>query len=156
VIPHDSVLARDIRVQCEDLVVVLLLPVLFVFTGMRTQIGLLHGTRDWVACILIIGVGSIGKFGGSFFTARSTGSYWREAASLGVLMNTRGLIELIVLNVGLNLGVLLPAPFILTKALASTVPDSAPSSSTTKSTLRLVAEEFEPCYSVPHRQRIAF
>ncbi len=78
---------------------------------MRTQIGLLHGTRDWLACILIIGVASLGKFGGSFFTARSTGSYWREAASLGVLMNTRGLIELIVLNVGLNLGVLSPALF---------------------------------------------
>ena len=111
VIPHDSVLARDIRVKCEDLVVVLLLPVFFVFTGMRTQIGLLHGTRDWLACILIIGVASLGKFGGSFFAARWTGSEWREAASLGVLMNTRGLIELIVLNVGLNLGVLSPALF---------------------------------------------
>jgi K+:H+ antiporter len=111
VIPHDSVLARDIRVKCEDLVAVLLLPVFFVFTGMRTQIGLLHGTRDWLACILIIGVALLGKFGGSFFAARWTGSEWREAASLGVLMNTRGLIELIVLNVGLNLGVLSPALF---------------------------------------------
>jgi len=110
-IPPDSVLARDIRVKCEDLVVVLLLPVFFVFTGMRTQIGLLHGTRDWLACILIIGVASLGKFGGSFFAARWTSSEWREAASLGVLMNTRGLIELIVLNVGLNLGVLSPALF---------------------------------------------
>ena len=111
VIPHDSTVARDIREKCEDLVVVLLLPVFFVFTGMRTQIGLVHGTRDWLACILIIGVASLGKFGGSFLAARWTGSDWREAASLGVLMNTRGLMELIVLNVGLDLGVLSPVLF---------------------------------------------
>jgi Kef-type K+ transport system membrane component KefB len=111
VIPHNSVLARDIREKCEDLVVVLLLPVFFVFTGMRTQIGLVHGTRDWLACILIIGVASLGKFGGSFLAARWTGSDWREAASMGVLMNTRGLMELIVLNVGLDLGVLSPVLF---------------------------------------------
>jgi Kef-type K+ transport system membrane component KefB len=111
VIPHDSMLARDIRARCEDLVVVLLLPVFFAFTGMRTQIGLLHGTRDWLACILIIAVASLGKFGGSFLAAQWTGSDWREAASLGVLMNTRGLMELIVLNVGLDLGVLSPVLF---------------------------------------------
>jgi len=111
VVPHDSALARDIRAKCEDLVVVLLLPVFFVFTGMRTQIGLMHGTRDWLACVLIIGVASLGKFGGSFLAARWTGSHWREAASLGVLMNTRGLMELIVLNVGLDLDVLSPALF---------------------------------------------
>jgi len=111
VIPHNSVLARDIRARCEDLVVVLLLPVFFAFTGMRTQIGLVHGTRDWTACILIVGVASLGKFGGSFLAARWTGLDWREAASLGVLMNTRGLMELIVLNVGLDLGVLSPVLF---------------------------------------------
>ena len=111
VIPHNSVLARDIRARCEDLVVVLLLPVFFAFTGMRTQLGLVHGTRDWMACVLIVGVASLGKFGGSFLAARWTGSDWREAASLGVLMNTRGLMELIVLNVGLDLGVLSPVLF---------------------------------------------
>jgi Kef-type K+ transport system membrane component KefB len=111
VIPHNSALAHDIREKCEDLVVVLFLPVFFVFTGMRTQIGLVHGTYDWLACILIIGVASLGKFGGSFVAARWTGSDWREAASLGVLMNTRGLMELIVLNVGLDLGVLSPVLF---------------------------------------------
>jgi Kef-type K+ transport system membrane component KefB len=110
-IPHDSALARDIRDKCEDLVVVLLLPVFFAFTGMRTHIGLLNGTGDWFACILIIAVASLGKFGGSFLAARLTGSDWREAASLGVLLNTRGLMELIVLNVGLDLGVLSPALF---------------------------------------------
>jgi K+:H+ antiporter len=111
VIPHDSEFARDIREKCEDLVVVLLLPVFFAFTGMRTQIGLVHGTRDWLVCILIIATASLGKFGGSSLAARWTGSHWREAASLGILMNTRGLMELIVLNVGLDLGVLSPALF---------------------------------------------
>jgi Kef-type K+ transport system membrane component KefB len=111
VVPHNSALAHDIREKCEDLVVVLLLPVFFVFTGMRTQIGLVHGTHDWLACILIIAVASLGKFGGSFVAARWTGSDWREAASMGVLMNTRGLMELIVLNVGLDLGVLSPVLF---------------------------------------------
>jgi Kef-type K+ transport system membrane component KefB len=110
-IPHNSALARDLRDKCEDLVLVLLLPVFFAFTGMRTQIGLVSETRDWLACVVIIAVASLGKFGGSFLAARLTGSDWREAASLGVLMNTRGLMELIVLNIGLDLGVLSPALF---------------------------------------------
>jgi Kef-type K+ transport system membrane component KefB len=110
-IPHDSALARDIRDKCEDLVVVLLLPVFFAFTGMHTRIGLLNGTRYWLACLLIIAVAALGKFGGSFLAARLTGSDWREAASLGVLLNTRGLMELIVLNVGLDLGLLSPVLF---------------------------------------------
>lgn len=110
-IPQDSALARDIRDKCEDLVVVLLLPVFFAFTGMRTKIGLLNGTRYWLACVLIIAIAALGKFGGSFLAARLTGSDWREAASLGVLLNTRGLMELIVLNVGLDLGLLSPTLF---------------------------------------------
>jgi len=123
VIPHDSALARDIRERCEDLVVVLLLPVFFAFTGMRTQIGLVRGTRGWLVCSLIIAIASLGKFGGSFLVARWTGSDWREAASLGILMNTRGLMELIVLNVGLDLGVLSPALFTMfvLMALVTTV-----------------------------------
>jgi Kef-type K+ transport system membrane component KefB len=110
-IPHDSALTRDIRDKCGDFVVVLLLPVFFAFTGMHTRIGLLNGTRYWLACLLIIAVAALGKFGGSFLAARLTGSDWREAASLGVLLNTRGLLELIVLNVGLDLGLLSPVLF---------------------------------------------
>jgi Kef-type K+ transport system membrane component KefB len=117
-IPHDSALAQDIRDKCETLVVVLLLPVFFAFTGMRTRIGLLNGTRYWLACFLIIAVAALGKFGGSFLAARLTGSDWREAASLGVLLNTRGLMELIVLNVGLDLGLLSPALFTMFVVMA--------------------------------------
>jgi Kef-type K+ transport system membrane component KefB len=117
-IPHDSALARDIRDKCEVLVVVLLLPMFFAFTGMRTKIGLLNGTRYWLACSLIIAVAALGKFGGSLLAARLTGSGWREAASLGVLLNTRGLMELIVLNVGLDLGLLSPALFTMFVVMA--------------------------------------
>ncbi len=110
-VPHDSALARDIRAKVEDLVLVLLLPAFFAFTGLRTQIGLVHGGGDWLLCAVIIGAASLGKFGGSAVAARFTGLDWRAAASLGILMNTRGLMELIVLNLGLDLGVLTPKLF---------------------------------------------
>lgn len=123
ILPHDSALARDIREKCEDLVVVLFLPVFFAFTGIRTQIGLLQNAGDWLVCAAIVLVATLGKFGGSFLAARLTGSDTREAASLGILMNTRGLMELIVLNVGLDLGILSPALFAMfvLMALATTL-----------------------------------
>jgi Kef-type K+ transport system membrane component KefB len=119
-IPHDSALAHDIRKKCEDFVVVVLLPVFFAFTGMRTQVGLLKKPSHWLICILIILVACLGKFGGSYLAARWTGSDWREAASLGVLLNTRGLMELIVLNLGLDLGVLSPTLFTMFVLMAVT------------------------------------
>ncbi len=118
VIPHDSPLARDIKRKFEDLVVVLFLPTFFAFTGLRTQIGLVHGLRDWLICLVIIGVASLGKFGGGAIAAWLTGLPWRQAASLGILMNTRGLMELIVLNVGMDLGVLSPTLFAMLVIMA--------------------------------------
>jgi Kef-type K+ transport system membrane component KefB len=117
-LPHDSALARDLQAKCEDLVSALLLPLFFAFTGLRTQIGLLNSGREWVVCGVIILVASLGKFGGSYAAARFAGVEWREAASLGVLMNTRGLMELIVLNVGLDLGVLSPELFAMFVVMA--------------------------------------
>jgi Kef-type K+ transport system membrane component KefB len=117
-LPHESALARDLQAKCEDLVSVLLLPLFFAFTGLRTQIGLLNNKREWLACGVIILVASLGKFGGSYAAARFAGVKWREAASLGVLMNTRGLMELIVLNVGLDLGVLSPDLFAMFVVMA--------------------------------------
>jgi Kef-type K+ transport system membrane component KefB len=118
IIPHDSRLARDINSKFEDLVVVLFLPIFFAFTGLRTQIGLLNNARDWLVCLLIIGVASLGKFGGATLAARLTGLAWGEAASVGILMNTRGLMELIVLNVGLDLGVLSSTLFAMLVVMA--------------------------------------
>ena len=118
VVPHDSALAEDVRATLEGSVSLFLLPVFFAFTGLRTKIDLVHGYRDWFFCILIIVVASAGKFGGSFIAARLTGSDWRQAASLGVLMNTRGLMELIVLNIGLDLGVISPTLFTMLVLMA--------------------------------------
>src|SRR5207244_4140063 len=81
-------------------VTVLLLPAFFAFTGMRTQIGLVSGAEQWLLCGAIIVVATAGKFGGTLVAARLTGLGWRTSASLGVLMNTRGLMELIALNIG--------------------------------------------------------
>jgi K+:H+ antiporter len=78
---------------------------------MRTQVGLLKDPADWFVCVVIILIASAGKFGGSFLAARLTGLESREAAAIGILMNTRGLMELVVLNVGLDLGVLSPTLF---------------------------------------------
>ncbi len=123
IIPHDSPLARDVAERFEGVVVVLLLPVYFAFTGTRTQIALVSGIEQWAMCILIILVASFGKFGGSAVAARLTGLEWSEASAIGVLMNTRGLMELIVLNIGLDLGVLSPTLFamLVLMALVTTI-----------------------------------
>lgn len=122
-IPHDSAVARQLKYKLKDLIVVLFLPAYFAFTGMRTQIGLLSGLNGWLLCGAIITVASAGKFGGSLFAARLTGSGWRESVSIGVLMNTRGLMELIVLNIGLDLKVISPVLFamLVIMALATTL-----------------------------------
>jgi Kef-type K+ transport system membrane component KefB len=118
IVPHDSALAREVSGKIEDLVVVLLLPAFFAFTGLRTQIGLVQTLDQWLICGAIIVVASAGKFGGTAVAARLIGTPWREAMSLGVLMNPRGLMELIVLNVGLDLGVLSPTLFAMLVIMA--------------------------------------
>src|SRR4029453_9908472 len=97
---------------------VLLLPAFFAFVGLRTQIGLLHGATDWLYCGAIVLAACVGKFGGSMLAARLGGFGWRDACSLGVLLNTRGLMELIVLNIGLDLGVISPRLFAMLVIMA--------------------------------------
>ena len=117
-IPHDSRLARDIEVRLTDAVVVLFLPVFFAITGMRMQISLVSGTEAWLVCGLIIVVATLGKFGGSYAAARLAGMPPRESATIGVLMNTRGLMELVVLNLGYDLGVISPTLFAMLVVMA--------------------------------------
>lgn len=117
-IPHDSRLAQTLTRALADLVVVLFLPVFFASTGMRTEIGLVSGAAQWLLCGLIIVTASVGKFGGTFAAARVMGFGGRDAAALGVLMNTRGLMELIVLNVGLERGILSPTLFAMLVLMA--------------------------------------
>ena len=111
IIAHDSLIAKELSRRLNDIVVVLFLPAFFAYTGMRTQIGLLSGVDQWLACGLIMTVACLGKFGGSALAARLSGMSWRGASSIGILMNTRGLMELVVLNIGLELGVLSPTLF---------------------------------------------
>lgn len=118
VIPHDSHIARSFRHKLEDVVSILLLPTFFAYTGTRTQIGLLSDWIDWCFCALIILVATLGKFGGTLVASRFTGLDWRTSASLGILMNTRGLMELIVLNIGLDLGVISPTLFAMMVLMA--------------------------------------
>ena len=117
-IPHDSRLARDIGRKLTDVVTVLLLPAFFAFTGLRTQIGLVSSGSEWLMCAAIVVVATAGKFGGALLAARLTGQGWRQAAAVGSLMNTRGLMELIVLNIGLDLKVISPTLFAMMVIMA--------------------------------------
>jgi Kef-type K+ transport system membrane component KefB len=119
-VPHDSRLARELRARLEDVVVVLLLPAFFASTGLKTEIGLLGGARDWAICGGIVLLASVGKIGGSMIAARSCGIGWRASGALGVLLNTRGLMELVVLNVGLDMGILPPMVFAMLVLMAIT------------------------------------
>lgn len=123
IIPHDSEVAIDFDHKLEDIVKILLLPAFFAYTGMRTEIGLVSGWQAWGFTLLIILIATLGKFGGTLAAARFTGLSWHTSAALGVLMNTRGLMELIVLNIGLELGVISPALFamMVLMALATTM-----------------------------------
>src|SRR5260370_976963 len=118
VIPHDSGMARELTDRLEDIVIVLLLPAFFAYTGLRPQIGLVNGSEQWIMCALIVIVASLGKVGGSVIAARVTGLNWRDSSALGVLMNTRGLMELIVLNIGLEMNVISPTLFAMLVIMA--------------------------------------
>ena len=118
IIPHESRTAQVVRGKIEDVVRVMLLPAFFAFTGLRTEIGLLQSVADWLVCGLIIVIATAGKFGGATLAARATGLDWRNSAALGILMNTRGLVELIVLNIGLDLGVITPRLFTMLVIMA--------------------------------------
>lgn len=104
--------------KVEDVALVLLLPLFFVFTGLRTQIGLLNEGHLWVTAGAIILVAVVGKFAGSALTAKFLGINWKESLTIGALMNTRGLMELIVLNIGYDLGVLSPEIFAMMVIMA--------------------------------------
>jgi len=111
VMPKDRRFVSYLSAKFESVAVLLLLPVFFAFTGLRTRIGLVNGAEMWFYCSLIIGVAILGKVGGSGIAARLGGMRWREATALGILMNTRGLMELVVLNMGLDIKVISPALF---------------------------------------------
>jgi Kef-type K+ transport system membrane component KefB len=106
IMPHTGNIRHKLGVRVENFSSVLFLPLFFAFIGLRTQLGLLNDFSDWWICLGIIAVATAGKLGGSAVVARLTGMSWRESLQLGTLMNTRGLMELIALNIGYDLGIL--------------------------------------------------
>jgi Kef-type K+ transport system membrane component KefB len=121
--PTEGGFRGKLGVRLENISSVLLLPVFFASSGLRTEIGLLHGRIDWLICLLIIACATLGKLGGSSLAARLTGHKWRESLQLGTLMNTRGLMELIALNLGYELHILSQRAFsiLVLMALITTV-----------------------------------
>ena len=120
IMPRASGLARELAERVEPVVETVFLPVFFAYTGLRTNIGLVDGAALWAICAAIIAAAVLGKLGGSAVAARLTGMPWGESAALGALMNTRGLMELVVLNVGLELGVISPTLFAMMVLMALT------------------------------------
>jgi len=104
--------------KIEDVSIILLLPLFFVITGLRTQIGLINEGHLWITFGWILLVAVAGKFGGSAIAAKIVGQSWKDSLSIGVLMNTRGLMQLIVLNIGYDLGILTPQIFAMMVLMA--------------------------------------
>ncbi len=111
IMPRRAELTEDVTRRVEDFVVTLLLPLFFAYTGLRTDIGLLDRPALWLLTLVLIAVAIVGKLVGAMVAARITGFDWRSSAVIGVLMNTRGLTELIVLNLALEAGVISEALF---------------------------------------------
>jgi Kef-type K+ transport system membrane component KefB len=117
IMPKSADFIEAVRNKLESLTVVALLPLFFAYSGLRTSVGMVHG-QLWIYTLLVIATAIAGKFGGSMLAARMAGIAWRDAASLGILMNTRGLMELVALNIGLDIGVISPTVFTIMVLMA--------------------------------------
>jgi Kef-type K+ transport system membrane component KefB len=117
IMPKSDDFVETLQHKMESVTVVVLLPLFFAFSGLRTNIGAVRGSL-WLYSLLVIAVAIFGKFGGSMLAARMAGLPWRDAASLGILMNTRGLMELVALNIGLDIGVISQTVFTIMVLMA--------------------------------------
>jgi len=113
VMPDHLGFRRVMTERVEDVALVLFLPLFFVFTGLRTEIGLLDTPHLWGICALFVLVSVVGKISGVAGAARLVGESWKDSLSIGVLMNTRGLMELIVLNIGYEMGIIPASLFVI-------------------------------------------
>jgi Kef-type K+ transport system membrane component KefB len=118
IMPKEPKFVRYVLDRFETITITLLLPLFFAFTGLRTNVGLVKGPAMWFYCGLIILVAAVGKLGGSMAAARLSGMGWREAAGLGTLMNTRGLMGLVILDIGLDIKIISPALFSMMVVMA--------------------------------------
>ncbi len=122
-LPKDGSLARQLAEKIEDLVLVFFLPLFFAYSGLRTELGVLGSPQAWTTCALIVAVAFVGKLGAGAAAARLSGLPWAEAGAVGALLNARGVVEVVVLNVGLDLH-LVPAPLfsmLIVMALVTTL-----------------------------------
>ncbi|KAI9353588.1 Sodium/hydrogen exchanger family-domain-containing protein [Obelidium mucronatum] len=111
IMPHDHGFAIKLVHQIEDLVRIVFLPLFFAYSGLNTRLELLDDGLSWAFVLLVCVIACVGKIVGCTLSARYAGLNWRESSAVGVLMNTRGLVEIIVLNIGLNAGVITPKIF---------------------------------------------
>ena len=118
VLPANERFRAQFKEKLQTVSSVVLLPLFFAFSGLRMQIGLLSDLNSWLLCAVIILVAITGKLGGSMLMARLVGMKWRDSFTLGVLLNTRGLVELIVLNIGYDLGILSAQTFAMMVLMA--------------------------------------
>jgi Kef-type K+ transport system membrane component KefB len=114
-VPHWQLALRE---RLDMLISVLLLPLFFALTGMRTRLDLLNDTAMWLWAALVLAAAVFGKMGGAVLAARWSGQSWKNAVALGALLNTRGLVELIVLNIAYSLGVFSPTLFTMMVVMA--------------------------------------
>ena len=120
VVPSNATVQNFLREKIEPFSAAALLPLFFIFTGLRTQVTLLNDWNSWLMCLGVIIVAIVGKLGGSMLMARWTKMSWRDSFAIGALMNTRGLMELVVLNIGYDLGILSARIFVMMVIMALT------------------------------------
>ena len=120
IMPETKSFKEILTRRIEDVSTTVLLPVFFAITGIKIQISLLNNDSLWIAFGLILLVAIVGKIGGGSISARITGHSWHDAFSIGVLMNTRGLMEIIVLSIGYDLGILTSSLFTIFVLMAIT------------------------------------
>ncbi|GFE71866.1 hypothetical protein CFPU101_44760 [Chroococcus sp. FPU101] len=117
-LPKHPGLVKELAEKTEDFVLIFLLPIFFAYSGLQTEIGLLNNPQTWLLCALVVAVAIAGKYVGTYIAARVCQIPKREASALGWMMNTRGLTELIVLNIGLSFGVISPLLFTMLVIMA--------------------------------------
>jgi Kef-type K+ transport system membrane component KefB len=118
IMPREAALNETLSGHVRGLTSIVFLPLFFAVTGLRTNIGTLETPTLWLCCALVLLVAVAGKFGGAALSARAVGFPWREATAIGLLMNTRGLMEMVVVNVGLEIGVVSPSLYTMIVIMA--------------------------------------
>lgn len=118
VMPPSMGFRKVMMEKVEDIALVFFLPLFFAFTGLRTEIGLINSPELWCVCLLLVTVAVAGKLGGCAIAARLVGESWKDSLTVGTLMNTRGLMELVALNIGYEMGVLPPPIFVILVIMA--------------------------------------